>query len=66
MLPIGYKNRLPPPFSLIIKCYYVIEVCICERDSSCSGLVQRSLIISSQTRRFLLILISACALITIV
>ena len=47
MFPIGYKNRLPPLFSLIIKCYYVIEVCICERDSSCSGLVQRSLIISS-------------------
>ena len=47
MLPTEYKNRLPPPFSLIIRCYYVIEVCIYERDSSCSGLVQRSLIISS-------------------
>ena len=47
MLPIGYKNRLLLPVSLIIRCYYVIEVCICERDSSSSGLVQRSLIISS-------------------
>lgn len=46
LFPTGYKNRLQPPVSVVIKGNYVTEVCICERDGVRSGLDQRSFILS--------------------
>ena len=46
LFPIGYRNRLQPPVSVVIRGNYVTEVCICERDSADFGLVQRSFILS--------------------